>query len=178
MIEVRMAAPAAAEDAVFVGAVTELVNSVYATAEAGLWVDGTTRTTATVMAGLVAAGEIAVARTDGRLVGAVRVHRLATGVGEFGMLVADPGYRGRGVGRELVGFAERRSREQGVAAMQLEVLVPREWSHPSKEFLKAWYSRIGYRRVRTGRIEASHPDLAPHLATPCDVVVYHKALTG
>src|SRR5215813_15488505 len=69
----------------------------------------------------------------------------------FRSLVADPAHRGTGVGRELVRFAERRSREQGLATMQLEVLVPRQWSHPSKEFLKAWYTRIGYRPVRTGQ---------------------------
>ena len=51
--------------------------------------------------------------------------------------------------------------------MQLELLVPRQWRHPTKEFLKAWYSRIGYRPVRTGKFEESYPELAPQLATPC-----------
>lgn len=60
--------------------------------------------------------------------------------------------------------------------MQLEVLVPRQWSHPSKEFLTAWYARIGYRPVRTGPLEESYPELAPLLATPCDFVIYHKSL--
>jgi hypothetical protein len=60
--------------------------------------------------------------------------------------------------------------------MQLELLVPREWSHPSKEFLTAWYTRIGYRPVRTGRLEESYPALAAHLATPCDLVIHHKDL--
>ena len=60
--------------------------------------------------------------------------------------------------------------------MQLELLVPRQWRHPTKEFLKAWYSRIGYRPVRTGKFEESYPELAPQLATPCDFVIYHKPL--
>jgi hypothetical protein len=30
--------------------------------------------------------------------------------------------------------------------MQLELLVPRDWRHPSKEFLKSWYGRRGYPR--------------------------------
>jgi Acetyltransferase (GNAT) family len=85
-------------------------------------------------------------------------------------------HRGTGVGRELVRFAERWGREQGMDTMQLEVLVPRQWAHPSKEFLKAWYTRVGYRPVRTGQFEESYPELAPLLATPCDFVIYHKDL--
>ena len=175
MIDVRMPPAAAAEDAALVNELSALVNSVYAVAEEGLWADGTPRTTPEKMAELIAAGQIAVARADERIVGAVRVQRLDTGEGEFGMLVADPAHRGQGVGRELVRFAERWSRERGLDTMQLEVLVPRQWSHPSKEFLKAWYARIGYRPVRTGQFEKSYPELAPLLATPCDFVIYHKS---
>ena len=60
--------------------------------------------------------------------------------------------------------------------MQLELLVPRAWSHPAKVFLDDWYTRIGYRPVRTGTVQESYPHLAPLLATPCDLVVYHKPL--
>ena len=176
MIDVRIAPAAAAGDTALVNQLTALVNRVYAVAEEGLWADGTPRTTPAEMAGLIAAGQIAVARAKEQIVGAVRIQRLDTGEGELGMLVADPAHRGTGVGRELVRFAERWSREQGLDTMQLEVLVPRQWSHPSKEFLKAWYTRIGYRPVRTGQIEESYPELAPVLATPCDFVIYHKSL--
>lgn len=153
-----------------------LVNQVYADAEKGIWIPGTTRTTEAEMAGLIEAGEIAVARVDGRVVGTVRVQRLPTGEGEFGLLVAAPEARGLGVGRELVAFAERWARAAGLDVMQLELLVPREWTHPVKEFLREWYTRIGYRPVRTDRLDADHPWLVPRLATPCDFVVYHKAL--
>jgi GNAT superfamily N-acetyltransferase len=176
MIDVRIAPAAAAEDTALVNQLAGLVNSVYAIAEEGLWAHGAPRTTPAEMAELIATGQIAVARAKERIVGAVRVQRLETGEGELGMLVADPAHRGTGVGRELVRFAERWSREQGLGTMQLEVLVPRQWSHPSKEFLKAWYSRVGYRPVRTGQIEESYPELAPLLATPCDFVIYHKSL--
>ena len=65
------------------------------------------------MAELIAAGYIAVAGADERIIGVVQIQRLDTGKGELGMLVADPAHRGQGVGRELVRFAERWSREQG-----------------------------------------------------------------
>ena len=60
--------------------------------------------------------------------------------------------------------------------MQLELLLPREWQHPSKEFLKAWYGRIGYQLIRTTTIDEAHPHLAPLLATPCDFAIYEKPL--
>lgn len=164
------------EDAELMRLITELTNRVYAVAEAGLWRDGATRTTLGEVVELTRAGQIAVARMNGRVVGCVRVQRLDEDTGEFGMLAADPAHRGVGVGRELVRFAEGRSRAEGLSRMRLELLVPREWTHPVKEFLAAWYARIGYRVARTGAIDEAYPALAPLLATPCDFVIYHKPL--
>jgi GNAT superfamily N-acetyltransferase len=92
------------------------------------------------------------------------------------MLVADPAHRGEGIGREVVDFAEDLAVRRGRRTMQLELLVPRNWSHPTKEFLHAWYSRLGYRPVHTGSIDEHYPRLAPLLATACDFVVYDKVL--
>jgi GNAT superfamily N-acetyltransferase len=175
-IEIDLLPDGAASDGELVGELTDLVNRVYATAEEGLWIDGATRTTPPEMAEMIVAGEIAVARKARQLVGCVRIQQLDSREGEFGMLVADPGRRNEGIGRELVVFAEALSWQRGNTVMQLELLVPREWSHPTKEFLHAWYTRIGYRPVRSGTIDESYPQLAPLLATPCDFVVYHKSL--
>jgi Acetyltransferase (GNAT) family len=92
------------------------------------------------------------------------------------MLAADPAHRGLGVGRELVRFAERKSRAEGLRRMQLELLVPRRWTHPTKVFLDAWYTRIGYRVARTGAVDEAYPALAPLLATPYDLVIYRKRI--
>src|SRR5918994_1563622 len=175
-IEIELLAAAAGEDAKLMERIADLINEVYAVAEEGLWLDGATRTTADGVAELTRAGEIAVARVRGRIVGCVRVQRLDERTGELGMLVADPAFRGEGVGRELLRFAERRCSADGLGAMQLELLVPRGWTHPTKEFLAAWYSRIGYRIARTGMIDEAYPSLAPLLATPCDFVIYQKGL--
>jgi GNAT superfamily N-acetyltransferase len=169
----------AGRDSVLAERLAGLVNEVYATAESGLWQDGAGRTTAAEMAELVAAGQIAVATaSDGRIVGGVRVRRVDEDADEFGMLVAAPDHRGTGVGRALLDFVEQRGRDRGMRAIQLELLVPRGWRHPSKEFLKAWYGRRGYRRIETRRMEDSHPHLAPLLATPCDLEVYEKVLSA
>jgi GNAT superfamily N-acetyltransferase len=168
-----------ATDEGLVAELTDLVNRVYEVAEEGLWVEGATRTSAEEMATLIKAGEIAVAREDGaarRIVGSVRVQQIDEVTGELGILVSDPQRRGEGIGRHLIHFAEDLVRRRGMPTMQLELLVPREWTHPIKAFLDAWYSRLGYRPVRTGRMDDHYPHLAPLLATPCDLVVYQKAL--
>jgi GNAT superfamily N-acetyltransferase len=175
-IEIQLLPGAESVNAELMARITELTNQVYAVAEDGLWTAGATRTTLDEVVELTRAGQIAVARLSGRVAGCVRIQRLDDGTGELGMLVADPAHRGVGVGRELVRFAERKSRADGVRRMQLELLVPRDWTHPTKEFLNAWYTRIGYRVVRTGAIDEAHPALAPLLATPCDFVIYHKCL--
>jgi GNAT superfamily N-acetyltransferase len=168
----------AAADTDLVREITDLVNRVYTDAEEGLWVQGATRTTIGEMTKLIAAGEIVVARLDGRIAGVVRIRQLDARTGEFGMLVADPAHRGEGIGRQLIAFAENTSRRRGLIVMQLELLLPREWTHPTKAFLHGWYTRIGYRPVQSNTIDESYPQLAPLLATPCDFVVYHKDLAS
>jgi GNAT superfamily N-acetyltransferase len=177
-ITIELLPAAAGDDAALVERIAELVNEVYATAERGLWRDDATRTTPAEVAELIRAGELAVAGEDGQVVGCLRLHDVSDGTSEFGLLVAAPDRRGIGVGRALVDFAERHSRERGLRAIQLELLVPRTWSHPSKEFLRAWYGRRGYRLVRTGSVDAAYPQLAPLLATPCDLEVHEKPLEG
>jgi GNAT superfamily N-acetyltransferase len=176
VFEIGLLSPAAAEDTVLVSALTNLINDVYAAAEDGLWADGASRTNAGEVADIVRAGEIATAGHSGRLLGCIRIRRLEGGVSEFGMLAVASSHRGTGIGRELVRFAERVSRDAGDHTMQLELLVPREWRHPSKEFLARWYARIGYEVVRTGSTNEFYPELTPLLATPCDFVVYRKDL--
>jgi GNAT superfamily N-acetyltransferase len=171
---VALMPPSAAEDAMVISALTSLVNEVYAEAEDGLWVDGTNRTSAADIAEFAKAGELATAVLDERLLGCIRIQRLNDEIGEFGMLAADPSYRGIGIGRELVGFAEQRARDWGCSIMQLEVLFPRLWRHPSKDFLDQWYRRIGYAVTQTEDFSKYYRDLSSLLATPCDFRIYHK----
>jgi GNAT superfamily N-acetyltransferase len=163
-------------DLVRAGQVADLVNLVYAESERGLWIDGAQRTNAEEVAAFAKAGELAVAHLGGRPVGAVRIQPLDADTGEFGMLAADPAVRGRGVGRDLVRFAEDTCRERGRTVMRLELLVPRGWVLDSKEFLHAWYTRLGYELDRVGTIDEDYPQLAPQLAGPADYRIYRKRL--
>ncbi|WP_326954991.1 GNAT family N-acetyltransferase [Amycolatopsis sp. NBC_01286] len=175
-MEIALLPTSAAEDRPLIDRITALVNQVYAESEKGLWRGSTDRTSTGEVAGFVRAGEIAVARVEGDLAGSVRLRRLDDHTGEFGMLAADPARRGAGVGRELVRFAEQASRDAGCREMQLELLVPREWTHPSKQFLAEWYDRLGYRVTHRADLAEDYPHLASSLATPCDFLVYRKEL--
>lgn len=166
-----------AADAAFVAEVVDLVNRVYADAEKGLWQQDTHRTDADEVMEYIRTGQLTIARMDGRLVGAVRIQHLDDDLGGFGMLVASPEHRGVGVGRVLVAFAEDWARARGLGRMQLELLVPQTWPHPVKEFLREWYTRIGYRHVRIGDFAVDYPALEPLLATPCDFQIFHKPLS-
>ena len=128
------------------------------------------------MAALIRAGEIAAATVDGELVGSVRLRDLDERTSEFGILAGAPDRRGAGIGTALIAFAEATSRERGRRAMRLELLVPREFDHPSKVFLDAWYRRLGYRVIQTRTVADAHPELEPLLATPCDFALYEKPL--
>jgi GNAT superfamily N-acetyltransferase len=165
-----------APDPALAESIADLVNAVYAESERGLWLDGAARTSATEITAFAAAGELAVSEVDGRLAGVVRIQELDADTGEFGMLAADPALRGRGVGRDLVRYAEDASRARGHRSMRLELLVPRGWRLDSKEFLAAWYTRLGYRLDRVGTIDEDYPHLAPLLAGPADYRIYRKPL--
>ncbi|MFJ2645717.1 GNAT family N-acetyltransferase [Streptomyces sp. NPDC087420] len=180
-IETDLLPVEAGADSHLVGDLTELINDVHAVEESGLWAEGTVRTTTGEVAGMIAAGEIAAARVDGRIVGCVRVRRISGETGEFGMLAASPDHRGVGVGRDLVAFAEDLGRRKGLTEMGVELLVPWAWSHPSKDFLFDWYTRrgyreTGYREIATDTPGASRSYPARLLATPCDVLILRKDL--
>jgi GNAT superfamily N-acetyltransferase len=168
----------------------QLVNDVYDVAEEGMWKQTGVRTNFSELSDLIAQRRLIVARActsnendDGddddnnnnRIVGCVKVERLET-AGEFGMLVVDPSRRSMGIGGKLIGAAEEWARSQGFQEMQLELLTPRAWKQPSKEFNKLWYSRLGYKIHRTDPFEKDYPQLIPLLATDCDFTIWKKPL--
>jgi GNAT superfamily N-acetyltransferase len=153
-----------------------LINEVYDDAESGMWKRKGIRTNPAEVEHLLRAQALILAEIDGVLVGSVNVNLMSDGVGELGMLVADLNHRGKGIGSALVDRAENWAREMACHTMRLELLTPRNWTHPSKEFLKKWYSRIGYKPQATESFEILYAELVPELATECDFTVWHKSL--
>jgi GNAT superfamily N-acetyltransferase len=155
---------------------SDFINEVYDDAESGMWKRKGTRTNPAEVERLLRTQALILAEIDGVLVGSVNVNLMSDGVGEFGMLVADLNHRGKGIGSALVDRAENWARNMPCHTMRLELLTPRNWTHPSKEFLKQWYSRIGYKPRATESFEILYPELVSELATECDFTVWHKSL--
>jgi N-acetylglutamate synthase-like GNAT family acetyltransferase len=153
---------------------TRMINDAYAFGEEGMWQPGTPRVFDHDVREMLEAGEILTVERDGELAGSVRVHQVADDAAELGLLSA--ARKDSGVGRELVALAERWARERGLERMRLQLLVPREGTHPFKQRLHDWYSKLGYAVVGREPFEEALPDSAPYLLYPCDLVNYEKAL--
>ncbi|KAI4602506.1 hypothetical protein KJ359_009752 [Pestalotiopsis sp. 9143b] len=183
-IFVRMAPPAAAENAALVERLRGVVNLVYGETEGDIFVDGYQRVGTQEMVDIVRAGQLAVAYLASsprgeEAVGCMRIKTLSDGkTGELGMFAVDPAYRGGGLGRDMVAFAESHCRGAlGLETMRLELLVPRGGvEHAFKKRLQAWYERMGYAMVKLGVFQDDYPQLAPLLRGACEYRVYEKSL--
>jgi len=160
-----------------VRSLSNLINAVYDDAESGMWKRKETRTNFEQVRNLLEENALILAELDGEIVGSVNVNLMDKSIGEFGMLVADFNHRGKGIGSALVKAAEDWARRKKCKTMQLELLTPRHWKHPSKEFLKRWYRRIGYEPQLVEPFEKLHPEKVAELATDCDFTIWHKRLT-
>jgi GNAT superfamily N-acetyltransferase len=176
--EVRLLTAAKARDTTLVDDLARIVNNAYAIGEAGLWREGATRTSPTEIADAIRSGGLLAATLDGRPVGCANVQLLGAATADLGLVSAAPERWGGGIGRELVRTAEELMRRRGVTTMQLELLVPKGWDHPSKVRLRDWYTRLGYRVIRTARFEQVAAHLESQLATPCEFLIFQKPLAA
>lgn len=174
--EAELLAADRARDEALVDELTRVINAAYAIGEAGLWIEGTTRVVPGEIAEAVHSGGMLATTREGRLVGCAYVRPLDVGTADLGLVSAAPEHWGSGVGRELVQAAEELARSRGVTTMQLELLVPAGWIHPEKARLRGWYSRLGYRVVRTAPFDEVAAHLASQLAVPCEFLIFRKRL--
>jgi GNAT superfamily N-acetyltransferase len=174
--EIQLLTPDQARDETLVEELVSIINAAYAVGEAGLWVDGATRTDPGEIAEAIRGSGMLAATLEGRLVGCAYVRPLDAGTADLGLISVAPDQWGGGVGGRLVHGAEELMRSRGMTTMQLELLVPKTGIHPAKERLRAWYSRLGYRVVRSAPFEEVAAHLAPQLATPCKFLIFRKRL--
>jgi ribosomal protein S18 acetylase RimI-like enzyme len=174
--EVRVLSPDEARDEALVEELVRVINAAYAVGEKGLWREGTTRTEPREIAAAVRGGGMLAATLEGRIVGCAYVRPLDPDTADLGHVSVAPALWGRGAGAKLVRSAEELMRSRGATRMQLELLVPKEWIHPEKKRLRAWYERLGYRVVRTAPFDEVAAHLASRLATPCEFLVFRKSL--
>jgi ribosomal protein S18 acetylase RimI-like enzyme len=99
---------------------------------------------------LVAAGDVWVGSSDGRVVGVLVIRPVGTTL-ELENVAVEPGHQGRGCGRELIAFAERHAQELGLESVSLytnEAMVENLRLYPRLGYVET-DRRLedGYRRV-------------------------------
>ena len=125
---------------------------------------------------IIAKGELLLAVTDSEICGCIHLEPMNGVMAKFKMLVANPKFKGQGIGSMLVNYAEEVARVNGANKMQLELLVPTGFSHPDKAFLKNWYTRIGYQKITEHAVDYADAGLSEFLKTGCVAEIYHKVL--
>jgi GNAT superfamily N-acetyltransferase len=174
--EVKLLTPDQARDGVLVEELVGVINAAYAIGEAGLWIEGWTRTNPSEIAAAIESGGMLAATLAEEIVGGAYVRPIDAVTGDLGLVSTAPDRWGAGVGGALVCFAETLMRSRELTTVQLEMLVPKEWVHPAKERLRVWYDRLGYRVVGTAAFEDVAVHLASELATPCEFLIFRKPL--
>lgn len=154
----------------------DLINQVYAEAEDGMWLKNSNRVTKAEVREMLENEELILAISDGKIVGSLKKLLIDKTTCEFGILVADKTYRGQRVGSALVSEFESWATAAGYKILQLTLLTPSSWKQPSKEFLKKWYSRIGYKPERPESFNQRYPHRTHEMATQCDFTVWKKEL--
>lgn len=173
-----------ADNETFARQLTNFINSVYIGGEAEFWKGGKLeRCQPPEVRDLIRSAELAIAwrkgspQTEGRdVVGCIKMQMVDEKTSTFGLLTSDPAYRGKGIGRELVRFAETWAKQQGAVVMQMELLYADGWHHPLKTRLGEWYERAGYEFVRSMSFAEMFPELSKLLDKPCNLRVYQKPL--
>lgn len=178
VIAIEFAPALAADDDNLVTTLTSIVNTVYDETQGGIYVEGFQRTNADEIRYIIQAGELGVAylSSSRHAVGCIRIRKISSTHGEFGMLALDAAYRGGGMGRDMARFAEDHCRTIGLEVMQLELLFPVDFEHTFKKRLQDWYGRMGYQVVKLAAFQDEYPKLAALLKEPCEYRVFEKNL--
>ena len=90
--------------------------------------------------------------------------------------IDDTTFRRQNIGGALVAYCEEFCRKDGALELELELLVPVSWKHPEKEWLRAWYTGLGYQLVGTRAFSQTHSDAAANLKTEAKLEIYRKEL--
>ncbi len=159
-----------------VGFLVSMINQVYLESEAELWKDEHDRITIPRLIEIIDKRELLLAVNGNSICGCIHLEPMDESMFKFKMLVANPEFKGKGIGSVLVDFAENEARKKDVKKMQLELLVPTEFEHADKIFLNSWYTRIGYEKVAEQSVDAAHEGLSKLLKTGCVAEIYQKVL--
>lgn len=160
----------------------DLVNRAYFLTDSVLIDPKIPRTNFDSLLSMIIKQELIVAELNECVVGCVNVKKITDNTIFFSLLVAHPEYRKQGIGKQLVTKVESWAKKSGCEYVCLELLSPKTWVHEHKEFLKKWYTRLGYRKQDSVPKDVdktlcpSRLYFSQYLLTPCDFFFFSKKL--
>ena len=98
-------------------------------------------------------------------------------VGQFGMLVVDPTYRGKKIANALVSECESWAKQRGCKTIKLGNSSPKDAELPQKAFLDGWYKRLGYTPIEVKSMVEVWPGSAELELVPNIITFYSKSLS-
>ncbi len=99
-------------------------------------------------------------------------------IGSFGMLSVAEEFLNMGIGSLMINKAEQICKNKKCNFMRLELLAPTNSTHPVKERLRSWYTKLGYEKRSEEDFAILYPQLKPLLLSDCTFSVYLKQLQG
>ncbi len=159
-----------------IAALVNMINAVYRNAEDEIWQKEHLRVSTERLTEIIEKQELLIAVSNNEIAGCIHLEPVNNKLYKFKMLVANPKYKGTGIGSKLVKFAEETALYNGASTMQLELLVPTKFIHQDKVFLHNWYSKIGYVKKSTHSVDYCHEGISQFLKVDCEALVYQKLL--
>jgi len=96
-------------------------------------------------------------------------------------LSADSSLKGIGIGRTLIDYIENVAQKEGASYMEIEILRTIEVDVPFKKVLKEWYTRLGYKYMKSGafaELKPENAEKADKLIQPCVFDCYQKVINS
>lgn len=154
----------------------QILTIAYAETEKEIWGENYPRISFDDYNELIKKGEILVAYYNGSVIGGIRYHKIAPGIFGFGLLCADFGKSGMGIGRTLINAVEKIATSNKIKTIQIEILRPKDKEVEFKTRISAWYQRMGYEYTHSQDFGEVDPEKALDLIAPSCFDYYLKSL--
>lgn len=155
----------------------EIVNKAYERGEKGMWGEGYKRISLKHLENVINLKQIVIIKIESQIVGCIQLVIDSTkNTASFGMLSVKEKFEGKGIGKALISFVEENCKKLNIETIQLELLTPIKNPHPSKEMLKKWYFKLGFRPIRSVPFNHLFPHLRKNLVLECEFQIWHKKL--
>nr|WP_298793732.1 GNAT family N-acetyltransferase [uncultured Allomuricauda sp.] len=154
----------------------EILTIAYTETEKEIWGENYPRISFDDYNEIINKGEILVAYNEGLVVGGIHYYKLNPNSYGFGLLCADFGKSGMGIGRALINSVEQIVAGESVKLIKIGILRPKSIEVEFKTRISAWYQRLGYKYTHSQDFGEVDPKKSTDLITPSCFDYYVKSL--